>query len=176
MKKTLMMIIATTLFSTATNADLGNLSGRIANQANTLERTTNDFVDGLSRRRAVRQELNELKRLVEKMDNRLRNYRRTPVGNITGSCTLDVGGNLFDPKSKIECTVYGQGAVGYEVRVKSTYRNSIKWQGELVRREARQTFLTSKQKVGGHSSRYEIFVIHNNGQKILIDTLGNRNQ
>ena len=82
-------------------------------------------------------------------------------GKLTVSCTVDIGGNFFLPKTNVKCNVFGHGALGYEV----TVNGRTVWNGELNPRESRQVIQTDKQKVGGHAVTYDVYVITRQGRQ-----------
>lgn len=94
----------------------------------------------------------------------------SPPGTISGSCSLNVGGNFFSPDTHITCSIYGIGAVAYEVNVKERSRDKIAFKGKLNPALASQDFTTTDEQVGGKMVTYEIFVFNQTGNRQLIHT------
>ena len=92
------------------------------------------------------------------------------TGAISGSCSFNVGGNFFSPDTHIKCSIYGIGAVAYEVNVKGRSRDKITFKGKLNPALTSQDFTTADEQVGGKMVTYEIFVFNQTGNKQLIHT------
>lgn len=114
----------------------------------------------------------------EKNDLRERHERREEPagGTFSGSCSLDVGGNLFKPDTVLNCSVYGNGAVAYEVKVVTRGKESVPFKGELNPRMANQEFKTPKKRVGGNNVTYEVAVFGRNGQRQVITIIPPKHQ
>ncbi|MCB0403272.1 MAG: hypothetical protein KDD51_00700, partial [Bdellovibrionales bacterium] len=100
----------------------------------------------------VQFELNQLTRALQDQG--------TPL---TASCSVKTGGNFFTPKSHVECTVYGRGAIGYEAILGG--RETV--HGELQPQLPTQNFASEKVKVG-YNPTYQIYLITRNGDRILV--------
>jgi hypothetical protein len=86
-----------------------------------------------------------------------------PQSPVNASCTVDIGGNFFFPKTYLKCNIHGQGVKGYEI----TVNGHTSWIGNLSPRQRTQSFTTDKKKVGGHSVRYQVWLILKNGRKVM---------
>ncbi|MCB0419122.1 MAG: hypothetical protein H6617_10685 [Bdellovibrionaceae bacterium] len=100
----------------------------------------------------VQFELNQLARALQNQP--------TPL---TASCSVKTGGNFFTPKSHVECTVYGRGAIGYEAILGG--RDTV--HGELQPHLPTQNFVSEKVKVG-YNPTYQIYLITRGGERILV--------
>jgi hypothetical protein len=86
-----------------------------------------------------------------------------PQYPVNASCTVDIGGNFFFPKTNVKCNIHGQGVKGYEI----TVNGNTTWIGNLNPRQRTQGFTTDKKKVGGHSVQYQVWLILRSGQKVM---------
>lgn len=86
------------------------------------------------------------------------------TGPITATCSVNTGGNLIEPKTNIECTIFGKGAVGYSgvIRGKS---NSVNVHGTLS--PGQTSFATDKVKVG-YGAGFVMYLVNGKGQQTLV--------
>jgi hypothetical protein len=83
---------------------------------------------------------------------------------ITGSCIYDIGGNFFNPKTKVNCSIFGVGAKSYEIKV----NNITKWNGQLDETLEKQDIWAAQNKVGGHAVDYQVYIIEKDGSRTLV--------
>lgn len=82
---------------------------------------------------------------------------------ISASCQVNISGN-FSARSSVACAVYGRGASRYEILVDSR----LVWQGRLDTYSQSQRLQTDTRNVGGYQSRYDVYVVTQNGQRQLV--------
>ncbi|MBU0674156.1 MAG: hypothetical protein KJ950_05900 [Proteobacteria bacterium] len=81
---------------------------------------------------------------------------------------------MFKQDTVIHCSIYGRGAVAYEVNVVGRKTEEVAFKGELNPRAVNQDFSTKKRVVGGHLVTYQIFVFRRDGKRELIKTFSPR--
>lgn len=171
MCKKIFLILMLLSLSAMSYADLGRMSRRVVQQADRLQDAVDDYQYGTGTALDVERVITRMESTLQRMRSELNNPPYPPYppvpAPITASCSLDVGGNFFTPWSKIECSVFGLGAVSYEVEV----RGRVRFQGQLNPGQAQQSFITKKEKVGGHGAGYSVFVRTTRGLRILVSTL-----
>ena len=192
MKKSLFSLLLLVATVTVVQANIVDLSERIVSQSQKLQRSVYDMRYGSSwDHRIAREDATELRRMVERMLMQLDGegprppmpptpptpptppyppMPPRPTHTISASCEYDIGGNFFNPETKVECTVYGRGAAGYEVEVVSKYNRTIEFRGTLEPQQTTQQFKTDEEKVGGSGVTYNVYILTREGAKILVNT------
>ena len=175
MNKKLLIVLGLSLLITSSHARLGHLTNQIVQKAYSLQQAVNNYQHGSGYgrhgKRQVQREIRDMQDLLSRLERQIGHgggHNPPPIHSpITASCGLDVGGNFLRPKSKISCSIYGRGAVSYEIQV----GHSIEWQGSLRPHKNSQSFSTDKKRVGGHGVSYFVYVRTQRGQRILVSTL-----
>ena len=127
------------------------------------------YGNGFQRQLAdMKSSLNELRRTFRRGGGGGGGRPTPPRTNITASCKGTFGGNFFDKKTSVQCTVYGKGAVGYEIKFSNPEtRASAATYGQLNSRSNSQSFKTENVHVG-RSAQYTVFVKTANGRSIRV--------
>jgi len=152
------------------------LTNQLVRQAQDLQAAVN----GHHGDRAIATDIHRLRNTLLQLEQSVLFSGQTPdsdgaTSSISGSCKLDVGGNIFKPETVISCSVYGQGAIAYEINVIARNKEEIAFQGKLNPGLASQEFTTNSQEVGGNLVTYQVFVFTQNGKRELIKTFPGKN-
>lgn len=90
-----------------------------------------------------------------------------PGGEISATCTGRSGGNFFNPKSHVECTIVGHGASAYEVTFFNDRGAQANAQGPLDPRQRSQAIVSEKVQVGWTPS-FVVTVIDRGGNRVKV--------
>lgn len=82
--------------------------------------------------------------------------------HLSANCRQNTGGNLIQPKTNIECQVYGRGAKAYEVVLGGHLLS-----GYLDPHTNYQNFATVKKEVG-YKPRWAVYLIDRFGNRIFV--------
>ncbi len=153
----------------------GERSRDVVRELRQMERSFDDvkYAIGGLRGGALQNEWNDVESSLNRLERTLSRGgggggQPTPGGNISASCQGRFGGNFFDKKTSVTCSVHGRGASGYIVEffnTESNLRGSTS--GILQAQKSSQQFKTENVHVG-RSAQFQVYITTRNGRRKLV--------
>lgn len=179
MKKKLVFLFSVLLLTSAANArGLSRMAQRVINKSYELQSTVDNFQHGSGTSMQVRMKIDEIKRVLERMERRLGHQPpMQPV--ISGTCYMQIlpgfgGGRPGRPgrpgghhrqRKQISCSIYGMGATGFEIEANGMITST----GVLSPQLGSQSFVSAVR--GRHATSFNVFVRTIRGQRVFITTV-----
>ncbi len=85
---------------------------------------------------------------------------------LSATCVGKFGGNFFNKKTHVECTVNGTGAVSYYVEFKNEGQTASA-QGPLTESLSQQTFSSDKVSIGNYAN-FDVYLLDTSGDYHLV--------